>query len=68
MPDTQSDIDLLSTIKIAEELGVERQTVNRWVRQKKLTPVFQTTTDTGARVFLRSEVERFKQARAAGRT
>lgn len=48
--------ELISTRQAAEEHQVTPQTINRWVREKRLTPVLQSYGDTGTRFYRRADV------------
>lgn len=49
--------DLVGTAQAAEILGVSVATVNRWALSGRLEPVVEIPGRTGARLFLRSDVE-----------
>ena len=51
---------LLFTADVAAEKGVSVRTVNRWVREGKLTPVAQAPGPKGARMFRRSDIDSLK--------
>ena len=55
--------DLLTTGNIADIASVDRSAVHRWVEDGKLTPTL--TTDSGIRLFRRSDVESFLADRKA---
>lgn len=48
---------LLSTAEVAELRGVSPRTVNRWVREGKLTPAAQAPGPKGARMFRAADLE-----------
>lgn len=48
---------LLSTAEVADQLGVTARTVNRWVREGKLTPAAQAPGPKGARLFTADQLE-----------
>lgn len=53
--------DLLTTGQIAEQLKVDRTTVDYWIRTGKLTPA---QVANGIRLFHPDDVARFGEARA----
>lgn len=57
MPKTQPAVapDLVTTAWAADELGVKVQTINRWVREKRLTPYVDTDV-APARLYLKADV------------
>lgn len=52
-----SNQDLLFTADVAARCGVTVRTVNRWVREGKLTPVAQAPGPKGARMFNAADLE-----------
>jgi excisionase family DNA binding protein len=48
---------LLSTAEVAALRGVSPRTVNRWVRDGKLTPAVQAPGPKGARLFNAADLE-----------
>jgi excisionase family DNA binding protein len=48
---------LLSTAEVADHLGVTARTVNRWVREGKLTPAAQAPGPKGARLFTADQLD-----------
>jgi excisionase family DNA binding protein len=48
---------LLSTAEVAALRGVSPRTVNRWVRDGKLTPAAQAPGPKGARLFNAADLE-----------
>ncbi len=52
-----SNDELLFTAEAAQRLGVTPRTVNRWVREGKLTPVAQAPGPKGARMFRADDLE-----------
>ncbi len=52
-----SNDELLFTAEAAQRLGVTPRTVNRWVREGKLTPVAQAPGPKGARMFRATDLE-----------
>ena len=51
-----SNDELLFTADVAARCGVTVRTVNRWVREGKLTPVAQAPGPRGARMFRSSDL------------
>lgn len=54
-----SNHELLFTADVADRLGVTVRTVNRWVREGRLTPQMQGPGAKGARLYHPAEVDRF---------
>jgi DNA-binding transcriptional MerR regulator len=52
-----SNDELLFTADVATRCGVTARTVNRWVREGKLTPVAQAPGPKGARMFSAADLE-----------
>ena len=52
-----SNDELLFTADVAAKRGVTVRTVNRWVREGKLTPVAQAPGPRGARMFRAADLE-----------
>lgn len=52
-----SNDELLFTADVAARCGVTVRTVNRWVREGKLTPVAQAPGPKGARMFRAADLE-----------
>jgi DNA-binding transcriptional MerR regulator len=52
-----SNDELLFTADVAARCGVTVRTVNRWVREGKLTPAMQAPGPKGARVFNAADLE-----------
>jgi transposase len=48
----------LSTEGVAARLGRDRSTINRWVRQGRLTPAVEFPGKTGARLFDPADVDK----------
>jgi excisionase family DNA binding protein len=48
---------LLTTRQAAERCGVTVQTVNRWVRENRLTPAVQGEGSTGTRFYRQADVD-----------
>lgn len=53
--------ELLTTAQVAETLDKTVQTINRYVREGRLTATMQLPGDNGARLFHPAEIERFRQ-------
>lgn len=49
---------LITTAEVAERLGVSIPTVNRWVRDGRLTPVQKLPGIRGANLFRADDIER----------
>ena len=49
--------DLISTTEAADLLGLERSTVIRWIRERRIEPAMKISGLTGAYLFRRSDVE-----------
>jgi DNA-binding transcriptional MerR regulator len=56
--------DLLPTKAVAELLGCTVATVNRWATEGRLTPAVEMPGKTGARLYLRTTVEDFRNRAA----
>lgn len=54
-----SNNELLFTADVAARFGVTARTVNRWVREGRLSAQLQGPGTKGARLFHPAEVERF---------
>ena len=52
-----SNDELLFTTDVAARCGVTVRTVNRWVREGKLTPAAQAPGPKGARMFRAADLE-----------
>lgn len=51
---------LLSAQEAAELLGKDDSTIHRWATSGRLKPAYEMPGKTGARLFLKSEVEQLK--------
>jgi DNA-binding transcriptional MerR regulator len=49
--------DLLPTAEVAQLLGKSVATINRWATEGRLKPAVELPGETGARLYLRSDVE-----------
>lgn len=49
--------DLIGTKTVAEMLGKSVDTINRWVKEGRITPTIEMPGETGARLYRRSDVE-----------
>ena len=57
--------DLLATIEAAQEIGVERSTLSRWVASGRIAVAHRLPGRNGAVLFDRAEVERVRDEYAA---
>lgn len=57
MGTTTTDTELVSTKTAAEIAGLSVATINRWVREGRLTPIAEADGIRGARFYRRSDVE-----------
>jgi len=57
--------EYLTTAQVAERLKVNAATVNRWVVEDRITPVFTGPGAKGARFFRPADVERLAEDRRA---
>lgn len=57
--------ELMSTVDVAEFMGVTVVSVCRWVTKGKLHPVYKAKSQKGFYMFTGHEVERFKKERDA---
>jgi len=62
--------DLIGSQEAADILGVEVSTISRWsddrlqTEDRRLTPVMRLNGKTGAKLFLRADVERLRDKKA----
>ena len=55
---------VVNTLEACEMLGgVNRSTLKRWVDEGKVTPMRKLPGETGGYLFLRAEIERFRDER-----
>lgn len=54
-----SNAELLTTAQVAQRLGVTAYSVNRYVREGRLSVDMQLPGDKGARLYHPAEIERF---------
>lgn len=59
--DTEGMQSLLTTVQVAEQLGVTRKTIERLVHRGKLEPIAQAPGRNGARFFTPETVETYRR-------
>lgn len=55
--------DLIASAEVCSQLGVNRSTLTRWVRDQLITPALKMPGKRGGYLFTPSEVDRFIQER-----
>lgn len=53
-------INLIPSKEAAEQLGVDRATLNRWAKAGKLTPAIEGEGLRGARFYRQSDIDKLK--------
>lgn len=57
MGNTNTALDLVSTAEASEISGLSVATINRWVREGRLTPAYEGDGIRGTRLYRRSDIE-----------
>jgi excisionase family DNA binding protein len=64
MPQTPAP-DLIASIDVARQLGINRSTLTRWIKDGTAVPSMRMPGRTGAYLFSRDELDRLLESRSS---